>query len=135
MTKLPEEWEDKECREAYMEAAINYGLAWQIRTNRQKRKMRREDLYKRIKSINGKSCPIAILEDPDVWEKRLKYLKVLAKAFDCALLVKFVPYSKLAEEWEDLSDKAMFAAPYSKERAEQALQRMADNAKELGLDY
>lgn len=134
MTKLPEEWEDKEYREAYMEAAVNYGLAWQIKSNREMRRMGKEDLYRRLKALNGKPCQIKILEDAEIWGKRLRHLKALAKAFDCALLVKFVPYSKLAEEYKDLSPTDLFAAPYAKERAEQALQRMADNAKELGLD-
>lgn len=132
MTELPEEWEDKEYREAYMEAPVEQGVSWKIRINREERGLSQADL---AELIHHTPLSISRMEDSEGYKHNLPMLIRLARAFDCALLVKFVPYSKLAEESKDLSPTALFAAPYAKERAEQALQRMADNAKELGLDY
>lgn len=114
-TQMPEEWADREYREAYMEAAVNYGLAWQIQVNREARGMGRYELSQILKSVKARPYSVKALEDPDVWEKRLKGLKALAKIFDCALLVKFVPYSELAKESEGLSPQALFARPYAQE--------------------
>ena len=111
--ELPEEWEDEEYREAYMLASIEQGVAWKIRINREDRGLSQADL---ANLIGSKPSSISRMEDPEYGKHSLSTLIKLANAFKCALSVKFIPYSKLVEEDEDLSPQALFAAPYESER-------------------
>lgn len=104
------EWRDKEYREAYLEASVEQGIAWQIRINRQKRGITQEDLAKAL----GITLPmLQELEDPEIGGYSLETLVKVAKVFDCALSVKLIPYSELAEDSHDLSEDAQYAPPYS----------------------
>jgi transcriptional regulator with XRE-family HTH domain len=104
------EWQDREYREAYLEASLEQGIAWQIRINRQKRGITQEDLAKAM----GISLPMMQeLEDPEIGEYPLETLVKVAKVFDCALSVKFIPYSELAEDSQNLSEDAQYAPPYT----------------------
>lgn len=103
------EWQDREYREAYLEASSEQGIAWQIRINRQKRGITQEDLAKAM----GISLPMMQeLEDPEIGEYPLETLVKVAKVFDCALSVKFIPYSELAEDSQNLSEESQYAPPY-----------------------
>lgn len=95
-----------------MEAAIEQGVAWQIRLNREMRGMTQEKLAEAIGS--GQSA-ISRLEDPSYGAQSLESLVKVANAFDCALSVKFVSYSQLAYDSECLSPAAQYAASYYEE--------------------
>ncbi len=105
-------WSDREYREAYLEASIEQGVAWQIRINRQKRNLTQKDL---AKALNTGQPAISRLEDPEHGAYNLKTLIEIAKAFDCALSIKYIPYSMLAAESCKLSEDDQFAPPYSTE--------------------
>lgn len=105
-------WKDKEYRHAYMEASIEQGVAWQIRVNRERRGMSQKDLAKKIKS---RQSAISRAENTEYGKHSLETLTKIANAFDCALQVRFVSYSKLAMDNEDLSQAALYAKPYEKE--------------------
>ena len=107
-----QKWRDQEYRQAYMEAAVEQGIAWQIRANRELRGWNQEHLAGLLKT--GQPA-ISRYEDPTYGAYRLETLTQMAHAFDCALTVRFVPYSTLAVESEDLSPRGMYAAPYSEE--------------------
>lgn len=77
------------------------------------RKMSQQDLADQIGTLQSS---ISRMEDPDYGRHSLDTLVKVANAFDCALLVKLIPYSVLAQESEDLSPAALYAAPYSVER-------------------
>jgi len=109
---LKPQWTDREYREAYLEASIEQGIAWQIRINRQKRDLTQRDL---ANTLNTKQSAISRLEDPEHGAYNLKTLVEIAKAFDCALSIKYIPYSRLAEESYLLSQEDQFALPYSAE--------------------
>jgi transcriptional regulator with XRE-family HTH domain len=53
---------------------------------------------------------ITRIEDPNYGKLTLKTLFAIASAFDVALLVKFVPFSRLVKEYEDVSWQVL-AAP------------------------
>ncbi|MFA7292341.1 MAG: helix-turn-helix domain-containing protein [Rhodocyclaceae bacterium] len=106
------QWRDKEYREAYMEAAIDQGIAWQIKINRKFRHMSQSEL---ANAIDTRQSAISRMEDPEYGAHSLDTLKQVAHAFDCALLVKFIPYSELARESENLSETDQYAAPFSLE--------------------
>lgn len=105
-------WCDREYRESYMEAAIEQGVAWQIMINRKFRNMSQSELAKRI---GTKQSAISRFEDPEYGAHSLETLKEIAKAFDCALSVKFISYGDLARESERLSETDQYAVPFSLE--------------------
>lgn len=68
--------------------------------------------------IGTHQSAVSRLEDPTYGAHSLDSLVSIAKAFDCALSVKFVSYSQLAFDSEKLSTPEQFAAPYSLELKE-----------------
>lgn len=106
-------WTSQEDREAYMEAAVEQGIAWQIRLNREQRNWSQRYL---AELIGTQQSAISRLEDPAYGAHSTETLVAVAKAFDCALLVKFISYSDLALESQKLSEIDQFAAPFSAER-------------------
>lgn len=105
-------WRTCEYRQAYMEASIEQGVAWQIKLNRERRGYSQKELARRIASTQS---AISRAEDPTYGRYRLETLVKVANAFDCALQIKFVPYSQLAKESDDLSPNALYAKSYSEE--------------------
>src|SRR5690554_2415184 len=80
------EWVDAEYRQAYAEAAIEQGIAWQIRANREARNLSQTELAKKI---GTRQSAVSRLEDPEHGGHTIPTLLKLAHAFDCALSVKF----------------------------------------------
>jgi transcriptional regulator with XRE-family HTH domain len=95
-----------------MQAAIEQGLAWQVRVNREQRGWTQRQLAQKM---GTKQSAVSRLEDPEDPGVNLQTLINAAHAFDCALLVKFVPYSMLAHESEDLSPERLYAARFDDE--------------------
>ena len=108
-------WRDREYREAYMEAAIEQGIAWQIRINRQFRGLTQKQLAEAVGT--GQSA-ISRLEDPSYGAQSLDVLVKIAKHFDCALVVKFASYSELAYASERIDISQQIAIPYEEEMEE-----------------
>lgn len=106
------EWQDQEYRHAYLSASIEQGLAWQIRANRQARKLTQQQL---AEALGTQQSAISRLEDPEYGAHSIETLISIANIFDCALSVRFIPYSTLSRESEDLSPEALYADPYSEE--------------------
>ena len=107
-----EKWADPDERHTYMETSIEHGIAWQIRTNRTRRSMSQKQL---AAAIGTAQSGVARIEDVEYGKHSIDLLVKVANAFDCALLVKFVPYSRLAVENEDLSSDALYARSYSED--------------------
>jgi len=106
------EWSDQEYRHAYADAAVEQGIAWQIRINREKRGWTQGQL---AKAIGTKQSSISRIEDPEYGSHSLQQLMKVAHAFDCALIVKLAPYSTLARESKCLSEQHLFVASYNDE--------------------
>lgn len=111
LSKYPR-WRDAEYRRAYLLASIEQGIAWQIKTNRNARGLSQTDL---AGALGTEQSAVSQLEDPACGDYTVDTLLKLAEAFDCALSVRFVPFSELACESQDLSPQALYAAPYSEE--------------------
>ena len=111
LSKYPK-WRDAEYRRAYLLASIEQGIAWQIKTNRNARGLSQTDL---AGALGTEQSAVSQLEDPACGDYTVDTLLKLAEAFDCALSVRFVPFSELACESQDLSPQALYAAPYSEE--------------------
>ena len=98
------EWLDTEMRQAYLEATLEQDIACQISINRKARAMTQKELAERC---DTKQSAIARLEDPTYGKHSLAMLTKVAHAFDCALRVKLIPYSQLAQETQDTSPEAL----------------------------
>lgn len=111
------DWFDKEFRDGYIEAAIEQGPAWQIRINRKKRGWSQEKLADKAGISVAR---LDMLEDESsILDTHYSYymddLVNIAKAFDCALMVKFVPFSQLVEDGEHLSMDDQYAPSFIEE--------------------
>lgn len=95
-----------------MEAAVEQGVAWQIKINRQHRRLSQRAL---ASALGTKQSAVSRLEDPEYGSHSLETLLEVAKVFDCALSVKFVSYSDLATDSENLSEADQYAPPYTAE--------------------
>lgn len=104
-----EKWVDPEYRQAYMEASIEEGLAWQIKANRKARGLTQDDL---AALLDTRQSAISRLEDPEYGSHNIETLLKLANAFDCALSVRFISYARLALESSDLSESALVAESF-----------------------
>lgn len=96
--------EDKEYRDAFIEAEIRTGLAYRIRVLRKSRGLSQEALGHLVGMTQG---TIGRLEDPDYGKFTLSTLIKLAAAFDVALVIKFATLGDLLDHTEDLSPKAL----------------------------
>lgn len=108
-------WRDREYREAYADAAVEQGVAWQVRTNREGRSLTQKEL---ARLVGTKQSAISRTEDPEYGSYSIPMLQKIAHAFDCALIVKFAPYSVLARESASLSPHQLFVKSYVEEMAE-----------------
>ena len=103
---------DKTYRDAYVSANLGSGIAFQILYNREFRHWTQEDLGRKTgQHQNG----ITRLENPFYGRFTIKTLLKIASAFDVALLVKFVPFSRFLDELKDVSPKALIAPTYEDE--------------------
>jgi len=105
-------WTDKEYRQGYMEASVEQGIAWQIRANRKAKGWTQEQLALTLETTQS---GISRLEDPEYGTHSIDTLLKLANAFDCALSVRFIAYSRLAEESVDLSEANLVAKGFDEE--------------------
>jgi len=85
---------DSEYRHQFVEEEINVGIAFQIRSLRDRQHLRQTDLAKLL-GDKRKQPLLSEWENPNYGKYTLGTLKDLAKAFDVGLLVRFVPFSTL----------------------------------------
>lgn len=90
---MPSEWREKEFREGIVEGMVEHTIAYQIRENRLRRKWSQAEFGRRI---GTKQPGVNRLEDPTLVSCTIGTLFKVAHAFDCALLVRFVPHDVLA---------------------------------------
>lgn len=85
---------DIEYRHQFVEEEINVGIAFQIRSLRNRQKLKQDNLA----DLLGVTQPlVSSWENPNYGKYTLGTLKELAKAFDVGLLVRFVPFSTLVD--------------------------------------
>lgn len=104
---LFENFEDKEYRDAYVDADIVDSLALQIAMTREARGWSQRDLAERAGMTQSSICR---LEDPAYGKYTIQSLKRLASALDVALLVRMVPFSRIAIE-ADFEGPDQFTVP------------------------
>jgi transcriptional regulator with XRE-family HTH domain len=98
--------ESRKSRDAYVYEHVRNGIPFQIRAMRKDRDWSQLELAEAAKTSR---TVITRIEDPNYGKLTLKTLFAIASAFNVALLVKFVPFSRLVQEYEDVSSTALAA--------------------------
>lgn len=114
----------KAYREAYVSEHVKTSVPLQIRHLREQRELTQTQLAEQAKTTQ---TVISRLEDPNYGNLTLNSLLKIASALDIGLLVKFVPFSRLLLEFQDLSPKALSVKSFAEELA--MLKEWAGRAK------
>lgn len=104
--RLTEILKDREYREAFVAAYVDESIPFQIRAMRSQ-KSRRWSQKDLAEKAGMKQARISLLENPNHKNCSIRILKQLAAAFDVALVVRFVPFSELAEWTLNLSSGSL----------------------------
>ena len=110
--RLLEELKNKKFRDAYVAEHVKTNVPIQIYLLREQRHWNQSQLAERAKTTQ---TVISRLEDIDYGKLSISTLLKLASAFDIALLVKFIPFTRLLEEFKDNSPEALSAKSFSEE--------------------
>lgn len=108
--KLRAEFQDKEYRHAYADECLNTMIATQIKVLREQRKMTQGQL---AEETGMKQPRIPLLEDQAYSNWTINTLRRFAKAFDVALSVKFETFSRVIEDFENLSRNSLQRAAFA----------------------
>jgi len=114
--------ESKKFREAFVFEQIKRHIPFQVRT------MRTEREWSQAKAGEALGKPqnvISRLESPAYGKLTLQTLIDIAHGFDVGLIIKFVPFSRLVREYEDVSFDALSAKSVSDEKEAEKLQKWA----------
>jgi transcriptional regulator with XRE-family HTH domain len=107
------EFENKEYRDAFVEEINHTGIAFQIRALRNKAELSQAELGEKCGKAQN---VISRLEDPDYGKFTLKTLLTLAKTFDVALMVRFVPFCALRSSLNNLSEESLAVPNFTEEK-------------------
>lgn len=113
--KLLAKLRNKEYRDAYVEEKVTTSLPFQIKALREQREWSQAELGNRA---DMRQNAVSRLEDAESGTPSINTLMRLARAFDVALLVKFVPFTKLLSEFSDVSSEALAVANFDQELPE-----------------
>ena len=102
--------QSKRFREAYVFEHIKRHIPFQIRTMRTERDWSQA---KAGEAIGKPQNVISRLESPAYNKLTLQTLLDVARGFDVGLVIKFVPFSRLVQEYEDVSFDALSAPSVS----------------------
>ena len=105
---------DKAYRDAFVSEHINSGVAVQIHENRKSRSLTQGELGELAQMSQVR---ISKLESGNHGTPNLKTLTRLASALDCALVVRFVPFSKLATWSVNIDQNPLVVAPFEMDSA------------------
>jgi predicted XRE-type DNA-binding protein len=118
MTRMAEhmwtEFRDAEYRRSYAESQLDATVATQIKLIREQRRLTQQQL---AKLAGMKQSRISAMEDVDYSSWSLNTLKRLAAALDCALDVRFVPFSAVMRWSQDVSVARLSVPSFVEERA------------------
>jgi len=105
---------DPDFRKQLIAEHIDVGIAFQIRSLRNRQKLTQTDLAELL-GDKSKQPMISGWENPNYRRYTLATLKELAKAFDVGLLVRFVPFSQLVDWTVDLTSDVIAPPSFSEE--------------------
>lgn len=139
ISSLWEKMKDPEYRRAFVASLINVGLPFQIRALL---KSRQGWTQATLSERTGMMQPrVSGLMTPGRTRPNIETLRRVAEAFDCGLMVRFVPFSELAR-WSEGFDPESFSVPCFENDAgfidrkgpSSATTRQAETAAATGTD-
>lgn len=107
---LKKRFQDKEFRSAYVVDFVRSGVAYQVRDMREAREWSQKCLASKAETTQS---VISRSENPEYGRFSVSTLLDLARAFDVALVIRFVPFRELFEIASDFSKSAMNVASFS----------------------
>ncbi len=110
MADIIDKLKNKAFRDAYVNAHLTQGLAYQIKALRMQRGWSQQELANRL-GLRGQSA-IARIEDPSYGKLSIATLLKLSSIFDIALSVKFKSFGKFIHDLEDVSFAALSAESF-----------------------
>ncbi len=109
--KLVKKLTNKEYRDAWVDESVKTVIPYQIQAIRNGRNWSQEILG--IKAGMMKPNAVSRLESMNYGNLSISTLLRIAHGLDCGLLVKFVPFSRLVREFEDVSPSALQVNSFS----------------------
>jgi transcriptional regulator with XRE-family HTH domain len=109
--KLVKKLTNKEYRDAWVDESVKTVIPYQIQAIRNGRNWSQEILG--IKAGMMKPNAVSRLESMNYGNLSISTLLRIAHGLDCGLLVKFVPFSRLVREFEDVSPGALQVSSFS----------------------
>ncbi|MBZ5626343.1 MAG: helix-turn-helix domain-containing protein [Acidobacteriia bacterium] len=103
--QLTDKLNNPEYRKAFVASQINVGIPFQIRALVRERNWTQGQLAEKADMLQPR---ISGLMTPGKTRPNIDTLRRLAEAFDCALMVRFVPFSELAR-WSEGFDPESFS--------------------------
>lgn len=114
LNRLRGKLKNKSYRDAYVQAHLQQGLAYQICALRKQRGWSQKDLAEQL-SLKNQSA-VARMENPGYGKLSIATLLKLASVFDVALSVRFQSYSAFLDERRDLSQAALNVPSFEEEQ-------------------
>jgi len=114
-SKQEQMWEnlrDKDFRKQFIDEHVNVGIAFQIRSLRNRQNLKQSEL---AQLLDVKQPLVSSWENPNYGKYTLNTLKDLAKAFDVGLLVRLVPFSTLIDWTVDLTSDVIAPPSFNEE--------------------
>jgi transcriptional regulator with XRE-family HTH domain len=109
---------DPEYRKAFVASQINIGIPFQIRALLKGRSWTQDDLAKRAGMLQPR---ISAMLTPGKTRPNIETLRRVAEAFDCGLVVRFVPFGELTRWSEQFNPDTFHVPDYATEDKSQAV--------------
>ena len=100
----------RQFRQSFVWEHLKRSLPFQVRTMREEREWSQQKAGEELKKPQS---VISRLESPAYGKLTLQTLVDIANGFDVGLLIKFVPFSRLVKEYDDVSFTALSAKSIS----------------------
>ena len=115
ISKLVSKLRDTEYRKAYIASQINIGIPYQLRALMKSRGWTQEQLAEQAGMLQPR---ISAMLSPGKTQPNIKTLRRLAEAFDCGLMVRFVPFSELVMRSERFDPESFSVKSFQQEDSE-----------------
>lgn len=102
----------KKYREEFVVSQVKQGIPFQIHAMRKDAGISQKELAEKSHLTQG---VVSRAEDPDYGNLTLNTIVRISAGFDVAFIGNFVPFSKLVQWYEELSESAVRVEPFEKE--------------------
>jgi transcriptional regulator with XRE-family HTH domain len=118
-TRIERLWasfKDAAFRHSWVESSIKNGVAFQLRSLRKAKGWDQKRTAEMVMGDPKLQSMVSRYENPDYGKYTLRTLMDFAKAFDVALVVRFVPFSKLLRMESEWENESLSVPPYAEDQ-------------------